>query len=222
MTRCFVIIILIAVFFVPPVQAEQMKPVSLAIKGGVNPAFQELDPDPDNRDGNLMGFGGGAALGMNFGPYFSLDADLLFVRKGGRYEDRYRNGNEMDSEDRVFKSKIALDYIVLNPLFRIGPDTKGARPYFMAGPEFGFLVSAEWTYENDLGKSTQDAKDDFKETDFGVNLGGGIEMPMSATSSFFVEGRYSLGMTDVIADSDQEEGGSIKNRSNFIFGGLRF
>ncbi|MBU1701847.1 MAG: PorT family protein [Candidatus Eisenbacteria bacterium] len=222
MTKILATVILIVVFCAAPVLAEQTKPVSFAVKGGINPAFQEFEPDPENRDGNLMGFGGGATLGINLGPYFSIDTDLLYVRKGGKYEDRYRNGNEMDGEDRIFKSEIALDYVVVNPMIRIAPKTDGARPFLMAGPEFGFLMTAEWSFDNDMGKSTQDAKDDFKETDFGINFGAGLEIPTNSSTAFFVEGRYSLGMTDIVVETDVENSTTIKNRSIFIFGGIRF
>lgn len=223
MTRILVAVMLIAILGATPVLADQLKPMSFAVKGGVNPAFQELDPDPDNRDGNLIGFGGGATLGINLSPNFALDTDVLYVRKGGKYEDVYRNGNEVSGEDRVFKSEIALDYVVVNPMFRVTPNTNGPRPYLMAGPEFGFLTSAEWTYDNDFGTTTEDAKDDLKSMDFGINMGAGLEVPTHGTTSFFLEGRYSMGMTDINdRPEEEEESGSIKNRSLFGFAGIRF
>ncbi|MBD3335877.1 MAG: outer membrane beta-barrel protein [Candidatus Eisenbacteria bacterium] len=214
---------IVAMLAAVPAWATPDKPMSFALKGGVNPAFQELEPDPDNRDGSLLGYGGGATLGINLSPSFSVDTDFLYVQKGGKYKDVFRNGNDMGGEERVFKSQVEMNYIVVNPMFRIAPNTDGARPYLMAGPEFGYLIDAQWSYEDDRGKSTEDAKEEFKETDFGINMGGGLEIPMQGSTSFFFEGRYSMGMTDVTDINEEEsERGSAKNRSIFVFGGLRF
>ena len=219
--RMFLAVMLLAATITVPATAGQQKPMSFAIKGGVNPAFQELSPDPDNRDGAFMGFGGGATLGINLSSNFSLDTDLLYVRKGGKYKDVYRNGNDISDQDRVFYTTLALDYFVINPEIRIAPSTTGAKPYLMAGPEFGFLMSAEWTYDNDLGKSTVDGKENFKSTDFGLNFGGGLEVPVGGATSFFLEGRYSMGMTDIADHPIEGDGGTAKNRSVFGFAGVR-
>ena len=222
MMKIVVTVTLLAVLIAAPVLAGQQKPMSFAIKGGINPAFQELLPDPESRDGMLMGFGGGATLGINLSSNFALDTDLLYVRKGGRYKDVYRDGNDLSDQDRVFKSEIALDYFIINPEFRVAPSTTGPKPYLMAGPEFGFLMSAEWTYDSDLGKTTKDGKGDFKSTDFGINFGGGLEIPAGGATSFFLEGRYSMGLTDIADHPLEEEGGTAKNRSVFGFAGIRF
>ena len=68
-----------------------------------------------------------------------------------------------------------------------------------------------------------DVKDSFKSTDFGLSIGGGIELP-SGGAAFFVEGRYSLGLAD-IADQDassSESTASVNTRGIYAFAGVRF
>jgi hypothetical protein len=70
------------------------------------------------------------------------------------------------------------------------------RPYVFAGPSFGFLLSSkgEFTVNGDVFKG--DLKDITKSFDVGLGFGVGISFPFGKTS-VFVEGRYTLGLTDL-------------------------
>lgn len=225
--RAIVVLLSLVCLAAGPVIAEEDSGVSFGIKGGINPAYQEWSPDPDNMDGMFIRYGAGVSLGFEMNPNVSLDTDFLYVMKGGKFRDEYRSGNELDHTPRVFESELSLDYIVINPMFRVTPKKVGPSPYFMAGPEVGFLMSAEWVSGAEgLGKTSHDAKDEFGSTDFGLTVGGGLQFPVQKTTLFFVEARYSHGFTDITTDPDmpdpESERGSIRNRGIYLFGGLRF
>jgi opacity protein-like surface antigen len=61
----------------------------------------------------------------------------------------------------------------------------------MAGPYLGINLSAKY-----VNGTTTDADDDFKNFDFGLQLGAGVEI-----DSFMINARYRAGLTD-IAESD--------------------
>ena len=99
-------------------------------------------------------------------------------------------------------------------------------PYLLFGGVFGYLIDAQASTtssrdgESSEMQADESIKEQFKETDFGVTVGGGFEVPASSYA-FFLEGRYSLGLTDIGNDS---EGDALaqKHRGVYLFGGLRF
>ena len=87
-------------------------------------------------------------------------------------------------------------------------------PYVVAGPEFGFLLSAD--VESPFGEV--DIKDDLKSIEIAVNVGVGMTM-----NNMFGEVRYSLGLSDIL-DLDAAEGGDASLKTNGIqaFVGMMF
>jgi len=80
-----------------------------------------------------------------------------------------------------------------------------ARPYVMAGPSLGFLLSAKYDFKDG---PEYDAKDETKGLDLGVGLGGGVSIPRG-DKTFFAEARYVLGLTNINDESDES---TVKNR----------
>ena len=91
-------------------------------------------------------------------------------------------------------------------------DTK---PYVMAGPTVGYLLSAK--VKDPDGE--EDIKDDIKNIDFGLAFGGGVSLPMG-NNTFFVEGRYSLGLSDI--NDDPNDDTKIKTKGIQIMAGITF
>ena len=79
--------------------------------------------------------------------------------------------------------------------------------YFEAGPQIGFLTSAKLEVEVlGYGSNTQDAKDSFKSSDFGLNFGLGYNFTKRVTSNV----RYNLGLSN-IANTESGDNTTIKN-----------
>ena len=63
----------------------------------------------------------------------------------------------------------------------------------------------------------EDTKESFKDWDFGLTLGGGLEFGDRIRG--FVEGRYTWGLANVAGDSDDF---TVKNRGWQVLAGLTF
>ena len=220
-------VVLLALLLAVPVMA-QTKPFILGVKGGVNLANLALDPEPDPKPDMFMGIGFGGSLGFLISPGMTLDTDFLYLQKGAKWEGS--GEGELAIPDQTYK----YTYLVVNPMLRFVVQNQGLRPYFMAGAEVGFLLDAEIESDEDEEEGDEegdyDLKDFTKSTDFGVNFGAGLEFP-SGNSAFFVEARYSLGLTDIVDEGDDEEGNkqedeedesTAKHRGIYLMAGMRF
>jgi len=207
------------------------KPIDLGIKGGLNMASLAFDPElPDEADMPLyMRFGGGAVLTFHANPSIAVDLEALYMMKGAKIT----SDMEFMGETFEVESQTNLDYLVLCPMLRFTPAMKGVAPYFMVGPEIGLLMAAKEKSEVTVAGETEeeevDIKDDLKSTDLALNFGAGLAFP-SGNMSFFLEGRYSMGMTDIsdpeeaepTAKQEDEDEATLKTRGIYVLAGVRF
>ncbi|MCK4303865.1 MAG: outer membrane beta-barrel protein [Candidatus Eisenbacteria sp.] len=124
MARKLAVGVLMILMLSGPVLAQD-KAIDFSLKGGVDWADLQVDPDPDPAYERLMRFGAGAALGFNIRPGFSLDTDVLYMMKGAKWE--------FSEDDYDSESEIKLDYIVINPMLRFAPAENGSGVYILGG-----------------------------------------------------------------------------------------
>lgn len=215
---------LVALLFALPAFAGQGS-VQIGIKGGLNLANITMEEaQTDATYSKRMGFAGGVVLGFVASPALSFDTDFLYMQKGVRSEAEYMDGGTQAIIH--FDWNTQLDYVVVAPTLRVTTRRDGFAPYLLFGGEFGYLINANAHTEShdDQGghamEQDSDVKEHFKETDVSVTFGGGFEFP-SNSYSFFLEGRYSLGLTEIGADVEGQAL-SQKHRGIYMFGGLRF
>jgi hypothetical protein len=230
MTAKVIALVLLALLVAAPAMGQMtvQKQIYFGIKGGVNLAKLAIDSDSGrSADEILMGLGGGATLAFVISPGMTLDIDFLYLQKGAK--DTFElMPEEGGSSPGTGEMKYKYTDLVINPMLRFTVQNEGMRPFFMAGPEIGFLLDAEWEVEGGDVAYTQDMKDYTKGTAFGVNLGAGLEFP-SGNRTFFLEARYALGLTN-IEDYPDDEGtkdeveysSSTKHRGIYLMAGIRF
>lgn len=192
-----VVLIGMLTLMAPPTQAQLV--VDIGVIGGVNYAGASLDADGvEFDDSNIFRLGFGLVLdaGLKQGP--GLRIEPMFLQKG--FE--------------VSSSKIKLSYLEVPVLLRLAIDGGMAKLYVMGGPSVGLLLSARESQDGEFG-SDEDVKDDYKNFDFGLIGGAGISIPMNMIA-FFIEGRYALGLSDIL-DFDQVK---VKNRGLQVFSGI--
>jgi hypothetical protein len=218
------IIFLMALLVAMPVLAQE-KQISFGVKGGINMANLVFDPEPDDTMDNLMGLAAGGVLSFNLSPSACLDGEVLYIQKGA--------SQDMEIEGCTNEADLKLTYLAVSPMLRFKIHTQSMTPYFLAGGEFAFLLSAKSTGSSECNGQTEDfdvdVKDYYKSTDFGVSFGAGVEF-MAGSTSLFVEGRYAMGLTDIsdvpddelVLAADEDDDGSVKTKGIYIFGGLRF
>ncbi len=216
--------VLLALLLAVPAMAQE-KPMTFGVKGGVNIANLVFDPEPEEGMDNLMGMGLGGTMSYMISPGFSIDTDLLYLQKGAK-ETVTVDGCDLTS-------KVKLSYVSLIPMLRYTLQAQGFAPYFLIGPEVGFLMSAKVKGEGDCegveGSAEVDIKDQTKSVDFGLNFGAGVQIPAGNMALFF-EARYALGLSNIEDTSDEEEGTlaedeedtSTKTKGIYLFAGVRF
>ncbi|NEW80735.1 MAG: PorT family protein, partial [Gelidibacter sp.] len=170
-----VFVAVIAIFSLVSLNAQS----SFGAKAGVN--VSNLSGDVSNNEA-LIGFHAGVFAEIALADSFYLQPELLYSTQGAKYE----------GPSSIFTSDLKLNYINLPIMFKYDVAN---RFYLEAGPQIGFLVSAEenWegTYGGITGSGEEDVKDSFETTDFGVNFG----LSYGFTEKIFAQARYNIGMT---------------------------
>lgn len=178
-----VFVALIAVLLAAPAAGYAQLP-SIGIKGGLNLANTGgADAgDPDYKAGLNIG----AFVSVPAGTILSLQPEAFFSQKGSK-----------DGDD-----KINLNYLEVPVLLKLDPSLPGSfvRPVFFAGPSVGILLSAKDHGGNDF-------KEHMKSADFGLTIGGGVEM-----GKLSLDARYNLGLSGIIKEAGSAVD-DIKNRA---------
>lgn len=173
--------------------------LGLGIKAGVNIANQDISSsDFTAETSSQMGFHGGVFAVFMFSEKIGVQPELLYST----------GGSEVDIAGDVYTEK--LGYLTLPVLLRYNISDIFS---LHAGPQFGFLMSAEEEFDGD----TEDIKDDFKGSDIAASFGVEVDLPIKLG----IGARYVLGLTDIV-----EEGGSfgdteIKNGTFQIYAKFR-
>jgi opacity protein-like surface antigen len=194
--------------------------INWGIKAGANYSKVTSKVDPDY----IFGFHAGLVAEYKLTPQFALQPELLYSLEGAKAEMDFREGEFFFSSEE----KIRLGYINL-PVMAKYYATPALS--FEAGPQIGFLLSAESEYELSSNfdefeideSDTEDIKDEVKKISFGLNFG----LAYDISSSLFVQARYHLGLSDISDYDDQDdefEGDyeEIKNQSFQLSLGYRF
>lgn len=184
--------------------------VSGGVLGGVNLANLNFSPEPTGQSfDNLTGFGVGGVLNFDFSGGFCIKAEPMYLQAGSK--------TTMSGVD----VKLKVNYISIPILFMYVIQTAENQimPYFFAGPSLGLKTGAKITGENSSASVDVDVSDQVKSTDLGAVLGAGINIP-AGMNTIFLEGRYSLGLTDI--NNDPTTTGTIKTKGIQFFAGILF
>lgn len=215
------LLVLLALFIALPAGAQ----VKLGVIGGVNIAnLNGEDVDGTKIDfSSCTTFGVGGVLDIGLSENVALRFEPMYLQKGAEFNVT----DDPDFGSATFSSKAG--YLEVPVLLKISFGTSATRPYLMAGPTIGFNLSSKFELSA-LGFSAEiDADKITKSTDFGLAFGAGVSFP-AGTSSIFVEGRYALGLSDIVEAGTLElmgellefEDVNIKTRGIQIMGGITF
>jgi hypothetical protein len=103
----------------------------------------------------------------------------MFIRKGMRF------GNAPSTS-------IALDYLCFAGAVRYAPRGRSMTPYFVAGPEVGYLLFAEQRRSS----RKWNLRDELADFDFSLNIGAGLPIVV-LSQGLFIEARYAYGLVDM-------------------------
>lgn len=181
-------------FVVVPANAQD---IHIGIVGGAN--FTNLDLD-------ILEMGDDVSLDMNGSTSFGIGAtaDIPLYRNFHlRLEPMYlKRGGGLQSDIPFELPNIGLSYessFIEIPVMLRAEFGNSLRPYVLAGPTVGFLLDSFITVEF-LGIGVRCSLQDItKSVHFGFTYGAGIHYPVG-NFSLFVEGRYTVGLSDIIED----------------------
>ena len=182
--------------------------------GGLNFAnFKGLDDDGEDIPFSSRGvFGAGGVLELGLGKNIALRLEPMYLEKA----------TEFDTDIDLVRWKVA--YFEVPVFLQLAFETSIARPYLIAGPTVGLIVSSKVELLN------QDLEliDLLSSIDFGLGFGAGISFPIGH-NAIFVEGHYTYGLVDIIDDGkivergeDFDLEGDVKTRGLQIMVGVTF
>ncbi|MCX2719983.1 porin family protein [Lentiprolixibacter aurantiacus] len=166
--------------------------VNFGARAGVNLATLSGDDSDfyDTRTAIYLGFM--AEFGLT--DMLALRPELNFSMQGAKISE---GGEEAD---------LKINYLNIPVMLKIGV-TDGF--YFEAGPQIGFLMSADVDFDG----VEVDIKDEVKDIDFGGNIGLGYELE----NGLLFNARYNIGFTDL--NEDDTEG---SNQNSVISIGIGY
>jgi hypothetical protein len=166
----------------------------LGLKGGINSA--SLSGEGTDVLNALTTFGFGAYARVNLSPQFAFQPEIIYVLKGAK-----ESASMMDIDA---EAKVKIRYVEIPVLARIEIPTKGnVAPHLYAGPAFAFATSAKAEIKVTMagfGISEEMDISNEKSSDFGLVFGGGVDIGLGSTA-LTLEGRYTLGMQNIVEDA---------------------
>jgi hypothetical protein len=178
---------------------------SLGVKGGVNLATQRNSgSDDDIALTSRVGLVGGVFVTLPLFGALELQPEGLVTSKGTRLDFA------------GVKASLVADYAEVPVLVRFSRRGTGTFNYYVAGgPAVAFLLRARSRTEFAGATEEIDISDQVNRFDFGVAMGGGIEI-----GSIVIDGRYTLGLQDI--DKDKSDAVKTTNRAVSLTVGFRF
>jgi hypothetical protein len=161
-------------------QTESFAFLRLGIKAGVNFAKVSVSNSNDVSYQHLPGFSAGVQADVALLPSLSIRTDVLYVQKGSKFTALNESG------------KIKLDEFVVAPFLVLRLPLPKVIPFLQIGPEVGLNTLAK----EESGGTTVNAGPHWKKSDFSLNLGAGVILPLGA-SDITVDARYNLGLANI-------------------------
>ena len=159
------------------------------IKGGLNSS--NFSGDTEGMDfKSRIGFNVGAFAAIELSEKITLQPEILFSTQGAKAENVSADVNGVNYTADI---NFNLSYINIPVMFKYYVADKFN---FEAGPQIGFLTSAETSTKLEGFSQTvdQDAKDYFESVDFGFNLGAGYDFTKNVSAGI----RYNIGLSNVL------------------------
>lgn len=182
------------------------------LKGGLNSST--FVGDTEGMDFKpRVGFNVGAFAAIELSEKITLQPEILFSTQGAEAQnvEAFVNGSIYTGD-----VKFNLSYINIPVMFKYYVADKFN---LEAGPQIGFLTSAETSTKLDGFSQTvdQDAKDYFESVDFGFNLGAGYDFTKNVSAGI----RYNIGLSNVFKNQPGDDS-KIQNSVFSLSVGFKF
>jgi opacity protein-like surface antigen len=162
---------------------------------------------------SMLQLTGGVGFELSFTTNFALELDLMYAPGGAEWKGSYAGVNIT----MTYKG-----YGVSMPILLKVSFLPGTTPYVIAG---GFLAytTSQKAILDESGAVTyhdeEDLTDDINRFQYGLVFGGGVEIAI-ASMNFLVEGRYGMGLSNLV--KNPAPGEWAKANSILILVGYKF
>nr|WP_321228105.1 porin family protein [uncultured Psychroserpens sp.] len=177
------------------------KAVQVGAKGGVN--FSNINGDDIGDNKSRTSFNVGLVAEIPLSERISFQPELLYSGQGFDLKEQDQD-NVFDTDDNI---EYQLDYIQV-PLLIKAYLVKGLS--VEAGPQFGFKINEEIDFQpNSDGGDLDINRDDSYVKNFDTSLALGSSYKFDG--GFFVNARYTLGLTNIFKEDTILENVDAKN-----------
>jgi len=212
------LVVISAMALASPLEAQGVR---VGVKGGFSsasiPAFDEAltgEPSAPGEGRSVRGPTGGAFIEVPLTGTVSLQVEAMYVRKG--WEARF------DAFQAEGHTRLLFDFVEIPALVRLG--SQAATGWYVAGgPAFAVAVDRtvqiKRTGDGPWEDTPECACGFMKKTEASLVLEGGVTF-----ARFLIEGRFTLGLTDIV-DVEDPAGNAPSNSRSRVFAalvGLRF
>lgn len=196
----FLLSMIVVLSLVIPATGQE---IYIGVTGGMNIADMKITGDgKEQKVDPLNLFGIGGIFGVRFNKNFSLQLRPLYLQKGGTL-DQDLPSPDIDFRLLFLELDLSLKAAVGNQL----------RPYILAGPSIGFLMTAELEFDLAGNIVKADIMDILQKMEYGLGIGAGVEY--SIWNGFlFIEGRYTFGLNNL------NKGGTVEFKVNGSLAGI--
>jgi hypothetical protein len=184
--------------------------LALAVVSGATQAYanDEVPETQTDRPTDRLGLMAGVNIASNT-TNLAVDTSTKTLFTGGLlYELPLAHTFSLQPEFRYINKStgtISLGYLTFSVVLLVNIPTNNSiiTPHLVFGPDYGIKVSGPVGNAGD---------------DFALDLGGGLDFALQKTLGFFLDARYSLGLTNVVSSSIL----TINTRGAHILAGLKF
>ena len=163
---------------------------------------------------SLTSFQVGAFVSFDILKNFAFQPEVYYVMRGARA------GEFFAVIGKEFKAKIKIDYIEIPLLLKYKPPLGNrVKPILFAGPYIGFRLNAYHTVGLIELEIEGDYKEQVKNQYLGLIIGGGFEYNLKSMK-LILEGRYSFGVTSILAPEFVQPDQSLIPRSFVLMLGI--
>ncbi len=211
------VIVLVLLFVMATISTQSLQ-AQASIRGGINIASMSANATEKNykdyENQSIFGFQFAVAMPFKISNNVAIQPELVFIQKGGKSQ-------YVTDEKNKYISTFTSNYIEVPVSLKLGlgnTSGDGIGFYVLGGPYIGIALNGK--YKNELtflgvtstSNKTVDYSNDAnteKRIDWGFNVGAGLSL-----GKMYLEGRYNLGINNLLDDNATNSSSSAPYRRN--------
>lgn len=211
------VIVLVLLFVMATISTQSLQ-AQASIRGGINIASMSANATEKNykdyENQSIFGFQFAVAMPFKISNNVAIQPELVFIQKGGKSQ-------YITDEKNKYISTFTSNYIEVPISLKLGlgnTSGDGIGFYVLGGPYVGIALNGKYKNEltflgvtstsNKTVDYTNDANTE-KRIDWGFNVGAGLSL-----GKMYLEGRYGLGINNLLDDSASNSSSSAPYRRN--------